>query len=140
MPGLAIVGGRGWANDAVFRQLDALPPHGPIREYPMLGDAAVAALVAGSAGLLMPSHAEGYGLPVYEAVAMGVPVVCADLEVYREVAGNIPVYAATGDMYLWCSTIRRLSDRSTAPRADVVKQSRLPSWQDHFNQVLTMTR
>lgn len=41
-----------------------------------------------SQALFVPSLYEGFGLPVGEALALGTPVYCSDLEVFREVAGS----------------------------------------------------
>jgi glycosyltransferase involved in cell wall biosynthesis len=41
---------------------------------------------------IMPSLNEGFGLPVIEAMASGVPVLCSDIDVFREVAGGNAVY------------------------------------------------
>jgi len=39
-----------------------------------------------------PTRAEGFGMPVLEALARGVPVACSDLPVLREVAGELPQF------------------------------------------------
>jgi glycosyltransferase involved in cell wall biosynthesis len=39
-----------------------------------------------------PTRAEGFGLPVVEAMRHGVPVACSDLPVLREVGGDVPAY------------------------------------------------
>lgn len=77
LPRLYIIGRRGWENHAVFARLDALPKDGPVRELAGLDDGAVAFLLARSHGLLMPSRAEGFGLPLIEAAARGVDYIRA---------------------------------------------------------------
>ena len=51
-----------------------------------------AALLAGAHGLIMPSYAEGFGIPIIEALAANTPVVCSDIPVFREVAGDLAEY------------------------------------------------
>ena len=141
IPGLVIVGQRGWNNAAVFTRLDALDKAGPVCELSGLSDAAVTALLQASAGLLFPSFAEGFGLPAAEAAALGIPVLCNDLSVLREYLGEYPVYAPVTDRYLWARTIRMLAEQAGAGQKaggqGVLPV--LPTWQDHFNLVLKMT-
>lgn len=139
-PGLLICGARGWNNEAVFARLDRLPAGGPVRELPGLDDGQIAALLVRSRGLLFPSRAEGYGLPPMEAVALGVPVVCAELPAIREVLGNIPVYVKVSDRYQWRSVIEGLA-KDPATRQEAVSDAGFspPRWQDHFNLVLRLT-
>ncbi len=44
-----------------------------------------------------PTLGEGFGLPVIEAMARGVPVACSDLPVLREVGGEVPHYFPPSD-------------------------------------------
>lgn len=140
-PQLVICGQRGWENADVFDWLDHHPLMGQkIFEAEALGDGQVAALLSGAAAMLFPSHAEGYGLPPVEAAAQGIPVLCNDLPVYREVLGDIPVYAGIHDRYLWKHKIKGLM-RPIGADGQVVAAPRFipPSWQSHFNVVLRLT-
>ncbi|MBR1175826.1 glycosyltransferase family 4 protein [Bradyrhizobium sp. KB893862 SZCCT0404] len=51
-----------------------------------------AALIAEAHGLIMPSLAEGFGVPIIEALAANTPVLCSDIAVFREVAGELADY------------------------------------------------
>ncbi|MBR0753918.1 glycosyltransferase family 4 protein [Bradyrhizobium jicamae] len=51
-----------------------------------------AALIAEAHGLIMPSLAEGFGVPIIEAFAANTPVLCSDIAVFREVAGDLADY------------------------------------------------
>ncbi len=47
---------------------------------------------------VLPSRYEGFGFPVVESMACGTPVVCSDIPVLREVAGDAALYAAPDDI------------------------------------------
>lgn len=134
---LLIIGQRGWENHDVFARLDARPPR--IHELNGLPDEQVFALLKGSAGLLFPSHAEGYGLPPAEAAALNVPSLCNDLRIYREILGDIPVYAPITDRYLWTARINELAQCHPTGNNKPEKMCDLPTWEAHFKTVLTMT-
>jgi glycosyltransferase involved in cell wall biosynthesis len=133
---LLICGSRGWENHATFARLDARPAR--VHELPGLGDAQIAALLQGSAGLLFPSLAEGYGLPPVEAAALGVPVLCNSLPIYREVLGNIPVYADVDDRYRWRNTITAMAARHRAGNGKAPRRYAPPGWAAHFDKALTL--
>jgi glycosyltransferase involved in cell wall biosynthesis len=57
-----------------------------------------------------PSRAEGFGLPILEAMARGVPVACSDIAVLREVGGDIPVYFDAADPSSAAAAIRAALD------------------------------
>ena len=136
-PGLIIAGGRGWKNEEVFARLDAMPADGPVREIAGLSDGALAALIDKAAGVLLPSLAEGFGLPATEAAARGVPLIVNDLPVLREILGDIPIYASVSDRYLWINKISELA--SLGPNAPDQQQYVPPTWDAHFKTVLRLT-
>lgn len=57
-----------------------------------ISDEALASLYRHARALVFPTLFEGFGLPVLEAQAFGVPVVCSDLPVLHEVAGAAAVF------------------------------------------------
>ena len=132
-PLLVLIGQRGWQADAVFEQLDRPGDlDGHIRELGACNDEELAGWIAGARALLMPSFAEGYGLPVMEALQLGTPVIASDLPVYREIAGDRSVYLPPADKAGWKSAIESLTD-SQQPKKN--SDFRAPTWQDHFRTV-----
>jgi glycosyltransferase involved in cell wall biosynthesis len=62
---------------------------GPVQNEPYtIGDRVVGDLYRLSDVLFMPSHREGFGMPVLEAGMAGVPVVCTDIPVANEIGGG----------------------------------------------------
>ncbi len=71
-------------------------------------DADVPSLVGGARALVLPSFAEGFGLPVLEAQAAGTPVACSDLPALREAAGDAAVYFDPHDVDSMIKGIQRI--------------------------------
>ena len=61
-------------------------------------DAALHAWFRRARVITLPSYLEGFGLPVLEAMAMGIPCVATDLPVMREVSGGAALHVPTGDV------------------------------------------
>lgn len=132
VPHLYILGNRGWADPALLARLDR--GVAGVSVLSGLTDGAMMALVAGARAMLFPSHVEGFGLPPFEAAAIGTPVVCAPLPVIREGLGQYPVYLSAHDSYSWLETIQRLT--ATSLRNEDKKTVAPPEWRSHFKTVL----
>ncbi len=109
---------------------------------PFLNRAVLASVYRSAALVLLPSDAEGFGLPVTEAMACGTPVLASDLPVLREVGGNAASYAPAGDIAAWSSALRSLlNERSHHPdrwlgRKQIgLNQAKLFSWTNYSNSM-----
>ena len=131
MPQLVVIGRRGWRNEAVFARLDTLPPDSPVLECPGLSDASVAALLARCHALLMPSHAEGFGLPLTEAAGRGVAVLTSPLPVARELLGDHAQLLPPDRPEAWAEAVEALA--ASPPQRHAPHP--VPSWQAHFSTV-----
>ena len=85
---LVIAGSRYSTPDMVDRWKGDPRLAGRLIEITDPSDEDIAELFAGAKAFLFPSFAEGFGLPPLEAMASGVPVVCSDIPVFREVYGD----------------------------------------------------
>ena len=141
-PRLVLVGQRGWENEMVLDVLERseiLREH--IVEHNALPDAQVQALVAGARAVLLPSFAEGYGLPVAEALASHTPVICSDLPALREVGGDAPEFLDPLDGLGWLAAIRDYATPGSVRRERQMHRIAHwapPSWNTHLDAVLSL--
>lgn len=94
VPGLrlAVAGRRLWEDD-VDRLRRELGLKDELIEFTGATDEEIKNLYANAKAFVFPSFLEGFGIPPLEAMAMGVPVVCADIPVLREVNAEAALYA-----------------------------------------------
>lgn len=101
-PHLVIVGAPGREADRILAPLAEDPRmRGHVHPVSGLSSPSLARLVIGSAGVLSPSFAEGFGLPLLEGIAMGVPTIASDIASHREIAGTTTRLLATDDVAGW---------------------------------------
>lgn len=137
-PRLVVIGQRGWEAEHALAMLDRTPAlRGHVRELGSASDSEVARLIAGARALLMPSFAEGFGLPVVEAMQLGTPVICSDLPAFREIAGDIPVYLDPLDGPGWERAILEFLEDSPDRMRQLrqLRDYRGPDWPSHFRVV-----
>ena len=110
---LVLVGQRGWGeiDPEAAAQRAGLAP-GRLRVLGGIPDAELAVVLHRAAVLVAPSQAEGFGLPVLEAMAAGVPVVHSDVAALVEVAGGAGVSVPRHDPAGLAAALRAvLTDR-----------------------------
>lgn len=110
-PHLIIVGALGKDADSILMPLksdSALAER--VHHVAGLSSPALASLLLGAAGMLCPSLAEGFGLPLLEANAMGVPAIASDIPAHREVATATTILLRPDDDDGWTDAITALPD------------------------------
>jgi glycosyltransferase involved in cell wall biosynthesis len=136
-PRLLIIGRRGWEADEVFRHLDG-NASGHVVELNGCSDDELSRHLASAAALLFPSNAEGFGLPLVEALTAGIPVIASDLPIFREIGQGVPLLIDPGDPDAWEAAILDFAQPSSAGRArqqQAMARFRPPTWDDHFRLV-----
>lgn len=92
---------------------------------PYLTKAEVAAVYRNAAMVLQTSDAEGFGLPVVEAMACGCPVIASDIAPLREAGGAEAEYCRVGDIDGWSETVARwVRELETDPEAWEMRRER----------------
>lgn len=138
-PRLVIIGQRGWECEQAVDLLDRCGAlEGFVIEKSRCTDAELSSWLFHAQALLFPSFVEGFGLPLVEALTLGVPVIASNLPVFREIAGGIPDYLDPLDGLGWRRLVQEYAKpESVSRRAQCARMTgyRAPTWQQHFEVV-----
>lgn len=114
---LVIVGRPGWGGVDLPRLAEVTGTR--LRMLPGLTDSQLAAVLRGASVLAAPSLAEGFGLPLLEAMTLGVPVVHSDAPALVEVAGGAGLPVPRADPRA-LATALRTAVHDTVRRAEMI--------------------
>ena len=138
-PRLLVIGARGWENEQVLDMLErSRRLRGLVEEHNRLTDVEIGALLHRARALLVPSFAEGFGLPLAEALASGVPALCSDIPSFREVGRDVPEYLDPLDINAWEDAVSDYCCNDSSRRAAQMQRLtgwRRPRWKEHFTAV-----
>jgi glycosyltransferase involved in cell wall biosynthesis len=107
---LVIAGRPGWGFEDAMVLAEELYQRGLVRLPHYVPDVDLPGLIAGATAMLYPSWTEGFGLPVAEALAAGIPVITGTAPALREVGGEFALYADPGDIEGLAEHIRFVTD------------------------------
>jgi glycosyltransferase involved in cell wall biosynthesis len=106
---LVIAGGKGWLSDEVVQAIEDLALPGRIHLPGYVPEAQLPALLNGARLFCFVSLYEGFGLPILEAQAAGVPVMTANNSSLPEVAGDAAILVDPTDVDAIADAMLRLS-------------------------------
>lgn len=135
VPALLCIGQWGAGSEPVRQQLESDPL---LRQHVTVlsdcADGALADWITGAEAVLLPSLAEGFGLPLVEALGLGTPVIASDLPCFRENGQGLALLLDPHKVTEWEAAVTGLlADPATRERQrQRARQFRPPSWEAHF--------
>ena len=109
-PDLVLAGGMGWKTAGLHRRIARSAYRDKIHVSGYAARDAARELYRSAEAFVYPSLAEGFGLPILEAMACGTPVVASTAEALREVGGDAALYAPPRDVEALSRQIERALD------------------------------
>lgn len=102
----------------------------------------VPSLYQGARCFVLPTSMETFGFPFVEALASGVPVICADIPIAREICGNAALYFPVGDAATLAMRLEEIMNGSKSRRDRMIsegyKQSSQFSWERVAHEIMTL--
>lgn len=90
---LVIAGGKGWKDEEILLKISELKTNGfNVIQTGYISDDEKAALYSNAGIFVLPSHYEGFGMPILEAAQYNIPVAVSDIDVFHEVASDSALY------------------------------------------------
>ncbi len=113
--------GLGNGAERLLGELRTLAPELEIEAMGDLTDTQLAAQLRTATAYAHTSHAEGFGMPVLEAMACGTPMVLSDISVLREVAGDNARFVEVGNVPAWKAALERVLNSNQESNSDQTK-------------------
>ncbi len=88
--------------------------------------------------LIFASEREGFGLPLVEAINKGLPVIVSDIDIFREVGGNYPIYFKSNDKNSLFNAIKTLENGTDCKQREL--SSDVLTWDESVEMLCSVLR
>jgi glycosyltransferase involved in cell wall biosynthesis len=109
---------------------------GRVRRHQDVTRAELASYYRAASALLLPSTAEGFGLPVIEALACGTPVVASNIPALAQVGKEGAVLCPVGDLVAWKDAVIAVLDGRGPGRETCLRVASDYTWRAHAKTIL----
>jgi glycosyltransferase involved in cell wall biosynthesis len=136
---LCISGKEGWKTDQLMERLRNHPlARKKLFLFENLSDADLHELYANASGLLFLSRGEGFGLPLIEAAHHGIPIICSDIPVFQEIAGNFATFVRTDEPDKLANDIKEWWARKQAQQLPDTRLMPRLTWEQSSKMLLQL--
>lgn len=138
---LCLIGKVGWKCDALLSRIRSHPQLGTrLFLLSLVDDDGLEYAYANASVLVFPSLAEGFGLPLVEAMQRGLPVIASDIPVFRETGGDFVAYCDIRNPASLARMILELEKTGKVPSARDLKDWKWITWRESAQQLVEAVR
>ncbi|WP_022885061.1 glycosyltransferase family 4 protein [Glaciibacter superstes] len=121
-------------------RLTALAPQASLVFHNGASDAEYSAVLSSATALVSASHDEGFGIPLVEAMSIGIPVVVSDIPIFREIGGDAAVYFPADDADALTAAVLglRAAGEWATRSALSLRQSARFTWRESARKLLSL--
>lgn len=121
-------------------RLSALAPQARLVFHNGASDEEYSALLSTATALVTASHDEGFGIPLVEAMSLGIPVVVSDIPIFREIGGDAAIYFPADDAAALAASVLGLArDGEWATRSSLSRQQAEKfTWRESAQKLLAV--
>lgn len=135
---LLIVGRTGYKSDAFLKRVASHQLHEKsLYMFHDISDCELDYCYQNAKALIFPSHAEGFGLPIVEALFKGLPVFASDIPIFREVGRDFCTYFDQTNPDSLADIICKIESEGKMPPVAKPEKLSLTSWTDSCRELLT---
>lgn len=136
---LLVAGFVGWKGDGIVRRMRQHPRYGThLMHFGDLSDGELLYAYGQARGLVFPSRAEGYGLPIVEALTHKLRVFASDIPAHREVGGPWCVYFPPTDANALAEKIIRFEREGIFQALKAEGDFQSPTWRQAVDQLMAI--
>lgn len=137
---LCIAGKEGWMVEDLMQKLRNHPARNKkLFLYEKPTDDDIASLYENACGLMFLSKGEGFGLPLIEAAQYGVPIICSNIPIFHEIAGEHATYVTIESPIETAKAIENWWQRQKMNDLPDSKKIQYLSWQESAGKLLEVT-
>jgi len=134
---LCIVGKIGWKCEALIERIRQHPQlNRRLFMFNTLSDKSLEHAYSHATALVFPSHVEGFGLPLVEAMQRGLPAMASDIPVFREIGGDYMAYFSLDNPQSLTDLVRAMEQSGVFPASMSLDQWRWLSWREASAQLV----